>query len=391
MRIRYSVLVTIVLLAYSVARAQTPEHIYGKNKRLMPTAYYEEQARLWKAVVEKEPTNAEGWLNYYTASRNAYVVGQEGENKDSRGQGRFARLDTIVHGMEVHVPGTFAYCLVKWANGYNDPRLLPYLEQAHALAPQRPEPYMDLIIAYERMGREALRDSLCKAYLQLRDYSPGLLGYGYNLLMGLAPDAVVFAHGDKDSEAIWILQGGMGIRRDVHLLNLDLLLVKDYRERQFEHLGLPALPFDPLADDAAFDRYRKEIIRTTARALPQRPVYVSLSAEGPYTEPIASALHLTGLAYRFSLGPFDPVPDLVDNYTGRYALYELTQQDTDVKDISIGNVHQFNGNYLPSLFLICEHYRTNGDVAAQLKYEEIARQVARDAGRSAEFEAYYNK
>lgn len=389
MPIRFSVLFPIILLTCPVVRAQAPEHIYGKNKRLMPTAYYQEQARLWKAVVDKEPTNAEGWLNYYAASRNAYVVGQEGENKDSRGQGRFARLDTIVRGMELHVPGTFAYDLVKWANGYNDPRLLPYLENAHALAPQRPEPYMDLIIAYERLGREAQRDSLCKAYLQLRDFSPGLLCYGYNLLMGLAPDAVVFAHGDKDSEAIWLLQGGMGMRRDVHLLNLDLLLASDYRDRQFERLGIPALSFDPLADDAAFDRYRKEIILTTARALPNRPVYVSLSAEGPYTEPIAGSLHLTGLAYRFSQAPFDPVPELVDNYAGRYALYELTHPDAE--DISIGNVHQFNGNYLPSLYLVCDHYRLGGDVAAQRKYEAIARQVATDAGRSAEFEAYFNK
>jgi hypothetical protein len=357
----------------------------------MPVAYYQQQAGLWKAVVDKDPTHADAWLNYYTASRNAFVVGQEGENATSRGPQRFARFDSLVNAMEKHVPGTFEYDLVKWRNGYNDPSLLPYLEKAHALAPQRPEPYMDLIVAYERMGKDSLRDALCKAYLQLRDFSPGLLNYGYNLLMGMQPNAVLFAHGDKDTQAIWLAQHGMGIREDVQLLNVDLLLAKDYRERVFKDLKVPQLDYDPLSSNAAFSQYRQHIITEVAAALPDRPVYVSLSAEGPYTRPIANALHLTGLAYRYSTAPFDPLPELIDNYVSRYALYSLTHPAEEEGDISLDNVHQFNADYLPSLFAVIEHYTSNGDEAAAKKFEDIARQVAADAGRSAEFAAHFKK
>jgi len=373
------------------ATAQKPEHIYGKNKRLMPVAYNQQQAGLWKEVVNKDPKNADAWLNYYTASRNAYVVGQEGENPDSRGSQRFARFDSIVNAMEKHVPGTFEYDLVKWANGYNDPSLLPYLEKAHALAPQRPEPYMALITAYERMGKDSLRDALCKAYLQLGDFSPGLLSYGYNLLEGQQPNAVLFAHGDKDSEAIWLIQHGMGIREDVQLLNLDLLLAKDYRERVFKNMNVPQLSYDPLSSDADFARYQQYIVSHVAAALPGRPIYVSLSADGPYTLPISGALHLTGLAYRYSTAPFDPLPELIDNYVSRYALYNLTHPAEEDGDIAVDNVHQFDANYLPSLFMIIDHYATSGDEEAMKKFKDIARQVAADAGRSNEFETHFKK
>jgi hypothetical protein len=390
MYLRHLLLSALLPFWALASHAQTPEPIYGKNKRLMPMAYYQQQMGLWKAVVDKEPANADAWLNYYTASRNAYIAGQEGENALSRGPQRFARLDTIVQAMEQHVPGTFEYDLVKWSNGNNDPDLLPYLEKAHVLEPERPEPYMDLIVAYEYLGKDALRDTLCKAYLQLRDFSPGLLNYGYNLLMGLQPNAVLFTHGDKDSEAIWLLQGGMGFRHDVQLLNVDLLLRKDYRERVFAGMKVPQLAYDPLSGDADLDRYRKQVIADVSAVLPDRPVYVSLSAEGPYTRPIVDSLYLTGLAYRYSTAPFDPMPELLDNYLSRYALYSLTHP-ADADDISIGNVHQFDANYLPSLFLLCDHYIASGDTAAARKYGDIAKQVAADAGRSKEFAAHFGK
>lgn len=122
------------------AMAQVPEKIHGKNKRLMPNAYYVEQVGLWRAEVAKEPQNAEAWYNYYRASRNAYIKGDEQENKDTRGTGRFGRLQGIVDSMAVRVPESFEFHHVRWMNGYGDASLLPYLLRAKVLAPQRPRP-----------------------------------------------------------------------------------------------------------------------------------------------------------------------------------------------------------------------------------------------------------
>ena len=109
------------------AMAQVPEKIHGKNKRLMPNGYYVEQVGLWRAEVAKEPQNAEAWYNYYRASRNAYIKGDEQENTDTRGTGRFGRLQGIVDSMAVRVPESFEFHHVRWMNGYGDVSLLPYL------------------------------------------------------------------------------------------------------------------------------------------------------------------------------------------------------------------------------------------------------------------------
>ncbi|HEY0977031.1 MAG TPA: hypothetical protein VGE21_06130 [Flavobacteriales bacterium] len=371
------------------AMAQVPEKIHGKNKRLMPNAYYVEQVGLWRAEVAKEPRNAEAWYNCYRASRNAYIKGDEQENKDSRGTGRFVRLQGIVDSMAVRVPESFEFHHVRWMNGYGDAGLLPYLQRANAMAPQRPEPYLDLVAHYELTGEDSLRRATCAAYLKLSDYSPGLLNYGRNLLAGLAPNAILLTHGDKDTEAVWLLQCGPGLRTDVQLLNLDLLLRQDYRERQFQRLGIAPLAVDPLSSDAAFAEYQAHIIAHIAGNSANRPVEVSLSVEGPYTAGVQEALHVTGLSYRYSTAPFNNWLDLYANYYNHYDLDYLRAPYTP--DISQGNVREFNAHYLPSLMALCEGLNRASAWDGEYRFREMVARVRRDAECEAEFQRSYGR
>ncbi len=371
------------------AMAQVPEKIHGKNKRLMPNAYYVEQIALWRQETQKDPLNADAWYNYYRASRNAYVKGDEQENRVTRGTGRFVRLQGIVDSMSVHLPESFEYHHVRWMNGYGDASLLPNLQRAHAMAPQRPEPYLDLVAHYELTGEDSLRKAMCGAYLQLNDYSPGLLNYGRNLLAGLAPNAILITHGDKDTEAGWILQGSRDFRTDVQLLNLDMLLRKDYRERQFQRSGIAPLAEDPLTSDAAFAWYQAHIIEHIATNTAGRPVEVSLSVDGPYTAGVNEALHVTGLSCRYSTTPFDTWPALYANYTQHYQLDYLNAPFRP--DISEGNVREFNAHYLPSLRALCEALARSDAWEGETKYRTMAERVRLDAEREAEFQNSYGR
>ncbi|MGV9013140.1 MAG: hypothetical protein ACOH13_11145 [Flavobacteriales bacterium] len=49
---------------------------------------------------------------------------------------------------------------------------------------------------------------------------------------------------------------------------------------------------------------------------------------------------------------------------------------------------RFNGTYLTPLFMLCDHYKADGDEAATRKYNAIAQPVAPDAGRSAAYDAH---
>jgi hypothetical protein len=136
-------LTTVLFVAMNInALAQTLEKIYGKNKVLKPNEYYLKQIPLWKKEVDKNPRNADAWLNYYRANRNAYIKGEEDNSQKSKGVSRFDRLKSIVDEMEKQVPNSYEYNYVKWLNGNNDLSLFPYLEKANILSPQSSEPIM---------------------------------------------------------------------------------------------------------------------------------------------------------------------------------------------------------------------------------------------------------
>ncbi len=110
--------------------------------------------------------------------------------------------------MEKQVPESFEYNFAKWLNGNNDQSLFPYLEKAHQLSLNNPEPIMSLIFYYELKGDYNKRNTYIEMYYTLGDYSPGLLNYSYNLLSGLSQNAILFTEGDKDTEGILLLQNG---------------------------------------------------------------------------------------------------------------------------------------------------------------------------------------
>lgn len=355
--------------------AQNPEKIYGKNKVLKPNEYYLEQIPLWKTELEKNPKNADAWLNYYRANRNAYIKGEEDNSQKSKGVSRFDRLKNIVDEMERQVPNTYEFNYVKWLNGNNDLSLFPYLEKAHQLSPQSSEPIMNLIFYYEIKGDYVKRDENIEAFYNLDDYSPGLLNYSYNLLSGLEKDALLFTEGDKDTEAILLLTQGEKYRPDVRMLNVNLLLIKEYRERVFAELEIAPFDFDPILNEENYEQFQQLIIQRVADNKKLRPVYAAVTVSQPYTNSIKQSLYLTGLAYLYSSTNIDNIPILIENIEHVFLLDYLTAYFV-VNDISIGNVNSMNGNYLYPFAALSKHYYKIGDIKKGDYYKTFALKVA---------------
>ncbi len=166
--------------------------------------------------------------------------------------------------MEKEVPDSYEYNFVKWLNGNNDLSLFPFLEKANQWSPQSPEPIMGLIFYYEIKRDLPKRDKNIEDYYNMGEYSPGLLNYSYNLLLALENDAIVLTEGDKDTEAILLLQKGKKYRSNVLMLNVNLLLIDEYRERIFKELEIEPLGFNPLVNERSYEKFQQTIITDLA-------------------------------------------------------------------------------------------------------------------------------
>lgn len=354
-----NLVVYLLILCWNLtpSNAQVAEKIYGKNKVLKPNSYYLNQLELWKIETEKNPTNPDAWYNFYRASRNAYIKGEEDNSQHSKGKNRFERLQLIVNKMEVYVPDSYEYHYVKWLNSNNNPSQFNYLERAYQLMPNNPEPILSLIIYYEINGNFKKRNEFIEKYNTTGDYSPGLLNYAYNVLIGLDNNALILTEGDKDTEAILLAQG-KAIRNDVQLINLNLLLIKSYRNRIFNELGIDSLNYDPLLNEQTFQHFQQTIIEHLVSNKNNRPVYTSLTVSKEYTNSIKNN-YLIGLARKYSLQPINEIEILKENIEHKMLLDYLIEYFPT--DISIGNVQSINGNYLIPFAQLFNYYKLQGN------------------------------
>ncbi|MGV3630519.1 MAG: hypothetical protein ACO1O6_04915 [Bacteroidota bacterium] len=377
----------LCILGEGKAYGQKPEKIYGKNRVLKTNEYFLQQSALWKKETDKNPKDPDAWYNYYRASRNAYIVGEEAESSNSKGKSRFDRLNGIVDAMWKKVPNSFEYHYVKWLNGYNDPGLFPFLEKAHRISPERTEPLMDLALYYEIAGDSILQKKYCAAFYNSGEYSPGLLNYSYNMLSGVEPNAIILTEGDKDTEGTWLLQAGSGHRTDVKLLNVNLLFIKEYRERVFRELGVKIPAFDPMENEENFALFRQTLIRELSLNTRNRPVYAAVTLGIDYTSKISENLYLTGLASLYSQKPVDHFAALQKNFGQLYKLDYLTLSFPG--DLSADNVKQFNGNYLPACALLIEHYLLSGEETKADVIKKLAFAVAEQAGMIEKYRSFF--
>lgn len=76
-------------------------------------------------------------------------------------------------------------------------------------------------------------------WIQQARYDPSMLDLAKNMLAGLPSNAILVSGGDNDTYPLWFLQIVEGVRRDVAVINLSLLNLKEYRDLISVGLGLP--------------------------------------------------------------------------------------------------------------------------------------------------------
>ena len=117
----------ICLLFIELVWAQKPEPILSFATYVKESAYYKQQASLWKKETQTNPQNAFAWFNYYRATRNLVRT----DTSDRRSQEeKYQQQADIVNEMEKVIPNTYEYNLAKWMHHGQNFAYLKHLKKA---------------------------------------------------------------------------------------------------------------------------------------------------------------------------------------------------------------------------------------------------------------------
>jgi len=197
---------------------------------------------------------------------------------------------------------------------------------------------VQLLTSY--MSRARLADAWHQAseLNRKRYYPQPLLDFGYNLLVGLEPDAILITNGDNDTYPPWVLQhSGRPFRPDVTVANMTLLNSPAVVRMLRDSLNLPVSLTDkeidslrPRTDSSDLEHIPppkspavqviENVIANAAKA--NRTVYFAVTL-GPEALPFSTQLVLEGLVSRAVVGERTSTVDferLAENLTKKYRL-----------------------------------------------------------------------
>ena len=354
-----------------VVQAQTqrevPQKVETPIKVTQNAEWYKTQERLWKAEIDKNSKNEEAWANYYKAVRyRSWCESMPDINE---------QLDVIVEKMGKAIPDTYTYYVNRFYNN-NHAQDNPGMAKAIKMRPDAVDDYPTFVSYLMQTGdEETMRDILTRWY-NSGTYSPTLLNYAYNELIGLAPNAIIFAQGDTQTFSKLILQYGKGIRPDVTIVNTSFwLFTAHYREHMEKKLGLPS--FAERVDNGTYkldnndfeevkDVVYHHIINNT-----DRPIYFSPMIESEMPKCI-DKLYSEGLVMRYSKKPYDNLAIKRKNYEELYLTDYL--RESFLPESYPATIDRYNFNYIPCLKSLLDYYKQSGNTP---RYNELRNLMVR--------------
>ncbi len=266
--------------------------------------------------------------------------------------------------MEQYIPDSFTFNYVAYSIRGIDPSKGYYLLKAYEINPKYEGINAAMVTYAVSILDKHLRKKVNNNWYPLNELSPGLLNYGYNVLMSVRPNSILLTQHDNDSYPVWMLQDVKNIRPDVMVINFDFLRLDSYRNAIFDQLGIKPLDFRYSSD---FESDWMIILsHFLANYNNTRPLYIAMTVSGDYYKDYAAMMSVSGLTYRFLTSPEDPIKlnrAIIENeFLLDYLKIQL------LPDPNQKNVNNQNVNYLKSFKFVFDYYQSIGD---EKKAEEI--------------------
>jgi hypothetical protein len=375
-------LMIMPFLATTPCFPQKPEKVYSIIRVDKPFEWYITQSELWKKVIDKNPHDAAAWVNFYTANRMARLTDADAWQKQ-KGPG-FMQPDDIVIEMGKEVPGTYEYYHVKvWNDGFQNDDNAGDLLKAYAMAPERTEIYSSLVNYYEMKRDQEHEKEICRKWFDSNETSANILNYNYNVLMSLEDNGIIITNGDNDTYPLWILQYALGIKKNVVVVNINLVQVDSYRKMLYKENHIPLDDFKAL-EKPSQDSILRHLVEKSGRS-----VYFANTLHTAYYKAFKKDLYMVGLAFKYSKESFDNMAVIRNNYERNYLMDYM--KISFGHDISVSIADRMNMGYMPFLIKLYEHYLLSGEEEKAAGVRSLAQIIGRKGDPDMKVDEYFKK
>jgi formylglycine-generating enzyme required for sulfatase activity len=352
----------LLLVAPLLAHSNEPEIILPKTKVIRTSAWYSDQVSLWRSRIASGKTDGTAWLNYYVASKYATVSE--------------SALNAIVSEMESSLKESFERNLIEALHRGYTASGFAFLTKAHNTYPTHPATYASLAIFGELHHDRDARMMYAKKLFDADQLSSSLLHYSYNVLMSVEPNAVLITEGDNTSIPLYVLQDVFGYRKDVTVLQLELLADVEYRRKVFQQLGISF-------DETQFNGNSADQLQLIPGLLsgtnPGKKFYVTLTLSPENLTTIKDQLYVVGLASQVSHERMNNIPVIRENLENKFLLDYLTVDFNGENEFATGKI--FSANYLVPMLMLHEHYVSVNDHAKAEQLRLVILKLAAETGK----------
>lgn len=326
----------------------------SRLKVLKHSSWYQDQAVFWKRQIDKNPEQPDYWFNYYFSLSYA--------NSPSETRDRVAR--SVLEKW----PDSFDSKLIAAKNyGFSETGLNFY-RQVKASQPDHPEVLSMGLLKAEIEEDLQARRSIAKRLYELKLISPSLYNYAYNLLMSVEDGGVLFSESGNTSIPMLVLQDVLNIRKDVKIVNVNLLEESAYRSKIYNSLLVrPQNPYKGISS----------VITNLPVENPDISFYYSLTLKKDLIADISGKLNISGLALKYLKEGENSSGELARN-TSRFLVDYLLTDFNNEGDGAAGRV--LEPNYLPGFIILRSHYRQTNQPEQLAKINTLIYSVSDFAG-----------
>ncbi len=264
---------------------------------------------------------------------------------------------------------------------------IPTFPQSH-IPSHKSNDYLSQAIQQELNRDIKALQKTCKEWLDSGEYSPGLLQYNYNVLIGLAPNAILITNGENDTYPLWLLQHGKNVRKDIIVMNRKLLLKTDYLNALLTENEIPPFPSE---EEVIFQKNEHRLLYIIKHIILHRQstsLYFASTLSKELTAPFSSKLFNTGLAFVYSDTRINNVDIIQNNFEENFLTDYL--KVNFAPDPNQELVNQLNFNYVPPLILITHDYEARKLFKKAQKSEQLALEIATQINRVEEVKELFD-